>query len=235
MSRLPQTARRLLCATACALLAPLAAHATLMTMQPTSATDVGLVNAGFEADWSGFGSVGSDGLVTFVYGPSGAGLGWTFGAGTGASGSYALLTAASGSRFAFLQNSTGLLSQTFTLADAQDLTLNFDLALRDQYSTGQVVRVSVDGHDVADFAALQTSWSLESLSLGILGAGDHTLAFRGMNPGNAVDTTAFIDSVSLTGTAATVTGGAVPEPQSLALALTALAGVAALRRRWCRS
>jgi methionine-rich copper-binding protein CopC len=231
MPRLIPSVRRLLCATACALLAPMAAHATLMTMQPASAADIGLVNTGFEANWSGVGSVGTDGYVTFVYSPTGTAMGWTFGAGTGASGTYSLLTASEGSRFAFLQNGTDLLSQTFTLADSQQLTLNFDLALRGGYSTGQVVRVSVDGHDLGDFAALQTTWTQESLSLGILAAGDHTLGFRGVNPGNAVDTTAFIDSVSLTGTAATLTGGAVPEPQSLALALTALAGVAALRRR----
>ena len=57
-------------------------------------------------------------------------------------------------------------------------------------------------------------------------AGDHTLQFQGLT--EVGDTTAYLDNVALT---ATPTGGTVPEPQSLALVFTALAGVAALRRR----
>lgn len=230
MSRPPQTVRRLLCAAACALLAPMAAQATLMTLPTSAAADISLANAGFEAGWTSASGVGSDGAVTFVYSPTGGGLGWTFGAGTGASGSYSLLSAYEGSRFAFLQNSTDALSQSFTLTGSEQVVLNFEMALRAGYSAGQVVRVAVDGHDLGDFAALQTAWQQETLSLGVLGAGDHTLSFRGLTSGNGIDTTAFIDGVSLSGTAAS-TGGTVPEPQSLALALTALVGLAALRRR----
>ncbi|HEY9193836.1 MAG TPA: hypothetical protein VIO81_13280, partial [Methyloversatilis sp.] len=62
-----------------------------------------LINDGFEAGWTSYGLVGSDGHVTFVYRPAGPNIGWTFQGGGGVAGSYDALTAYEGQRFGLLQ------------------------------------------------------------------------------------------------------------------------------------
>jgi hypothetical protein len=154
-------------------------------------------------------------------------VGWTFGGSTGVAGSYSQLAAYEGSRFAFLQNATGPLSQGFSLAAGARVNLDFALALRASYNVGQQVGVSIDGTQVALIDASSTAWALQSLDLGLLQAGQHTLAFQGITS-SMRDTTAFIDGVQLT-------ASAVPEPASLALVLAGLGllGVTARRKPAC--
>ncbi|MBV8035636.1 PEP-CTERM sorting domain-containing protein [Roseateles sp.] len=202
------------------------AIATAAVAQMAHAAPIALTNAGFEAEWTGVASAGSDGYVTFNYSPTGPAVGWSFGAGTGVAGAYGLLAAFEGSHFALLQGASNPMSQTFSLADAMNVSLSFELALRPNYGTGQVVRVSVDGQTVGE-ATAETGWHLHTLNLGMLSMGTHELAFQGLS-GSVGDTTAFLDDVRLDGQASR----ALPEPASLPMTLLAAGmGLVAWRRR----
>jgi hypothetical protein len=187
---------------------------------------VPLTNAGFEAPIA----------APYVYGPTGAGIGWTFGGNAGVSrnGTAWGGTAYEGTQFAFLQavlhgDPFGFISQVFTLASADSVTLDFQMALRGGYNPGQQIAVYVDGIQIgSSFAATSTSWTTVSVALGALGAGNHTLALVGLADLSTFgDTSAFIDAVALN----TTTPTRVPEPATGALLLGAL-GIAgfALRR-----
>lgn len=202
-----------------------AALAAVLASSPALADTIALNNAGFEAGWTGTSLVGSDGHVTFNYGPTGPQVGWSFGAGTGVAASYDAFTAYEGQRFALLQTHTGAIEQAFGVATESSVDLSFALALRPGYWAGQVVRVSVDGHAVADLAAGSTQWQLQHLSLGRLAAGQHSLAFAGLTDyAGYRDTTAYLDAVSLQ-------AAPVPEPQGWALLAAGLLGLGWLQRR----
>lgn len=192
---------------------------------PAQAAPVSLTNAGFENSWTSTTHVGSDGHVTFNYQPSGPNMGWSFGSATGVSSSYDLLSAYEGSRFAFLQVATAPLSQGFALDSAAAVTLDFALALRPNYRPGQTVQVSVDGQQAGLFDAASSIWSVKTLSLGHLAAGNHTLSFAGMAPYAVYgDTTAFIDAVHLN-------AAPVPEPETYAMLLAGLGLLGGIVRR----
>ena len=204
------------------------AVATLMSTTAI-AGPVPLTNAGFEAPIA----------APYVYTPTGAGIGWTFSGGAGVSrnGTAWGGTAYEGTQFAFLQvgmsadpigGGGSWMSQAFSLATAGTVDLDFQMALRAGYRTGQQVAVYLDGNMIgSSFAATSTSWTAVSVALGALGAGSHTLALAGLGDfATFGDTSAFIDAVALRTTAITV-----PEPATGALLLGAL-GIAgfALRR-----
>ena len=183
---------------------------------PAHADTATLINAGFENSWTSVASSGSDGYVVFNYGPSGPNMGWTFTGGGGVAASYTYLHAYEGSRFALLQLQSGL-SQSFNLASASPTTtLDFALALRPGYRSGQTVSVFIDGVEKATYSASSTAWTLEHANLGNLTAGSHLLAFKG----NAVytttgDTTAYLDAVK-------INVSPVPEPETYAMMMAGL-------------
>lgn len=213
-------------------LAALSVAVATLTSTAAIAAPVALTNAGFEAPIA----------APYVYGPTGAGMGWTFSGGAGVSrnGTAWGGTAYEGTQFAFLQVGTSAdplgasgtwISQIFSLAGAGTVDLDFQMALRPGYRTGQQVAVYVDGNMIGSaFAATSTSWTAVSVALGALGAGNHTLALAGLGDfATYGDTSAFIDAVALRTTAST----SVPEPATGALLLGALglAGFAVRRGR----
>ncbi|EHR68952.1 PEP-CTERM putative exosortase interaction domain-containing protein [Burkholderiales bacterium JOSHI_001] len=203
------------------------AVALLSLASLAEAAPVALQNAGFESNFDSAGFVGSDGNVTFFYAPTGASMGWSFGAGTGVAGNYSMLSAYEGTHFAFLQTATEALSQAFTLDQAATVDLGFALALRPGYQPGQSVQVLVDNQAVGTVAAAGSGWQAMNLSLGALTAGNHTLAFRGLGDfGTFGDTSAFLDAVQMNTQVA-----AVPEPGSIALVLAGLMAVGTLGGR----
>lgn len=202
----------------------------LLAGMQAQAAPISLINAGFEADWASTAAVGSDGAVTFNYGPTGPNVGWAFTGGGGVASNYnnGLFNAYEGNRFGLLQLGSSF-SQTFSLDSASDVNLSFAMALRPGYTSGQHVSVALDGVVLQDLEAT-LGWSIKNLGLGSLTSGSHVLSFAG----NATygDTTAFLDAVQLNAFAAPVS---VPEPETLAMLLAGLGALAAARRRKIRS
>lgn len=186
------------------------------------AAAVTLINDGFEAGWDATTLVGSDGNYTFNYEPVGPNVGWTFGAGTGVATS-SFLPAQEGSQYAFLQTTTGLLSQTFNVSQAGNADLSFLYGLRPNYAAGQGLEVYVNGGLVTTLST-QIGWNNGNLSLGFLSAGSHSIAFKGTGNGVGGDTTVFLDKVA-------INVSAVPEPTSALMLSLGLGGLLLARRR----
>lgn len=185
------------------------------------AAAVTLINDGFEASWTATTLVGSDGNWTFNYEPTGPNVGWNFGIGTGVATS-SLVTAQEGSQYAFLQTTTGLLSQTFNVAQAGNADLSFFYGLRPNYAAGQELEVYVNGNFLTKLTT-QTGWTNSVLSLGFLSAGSNSIAFKGTG-GLGGDTTVFLDRVA-------VSVSNVPEPTSALMLSLGLGGLLLARRR----
>lgn len=189
----------------------------------SQAAAVTLVNDGFEASWSATSLVGEDGNVIFNYSPTGINLGWVFGTGTGVvTPKTGLAAAAEGSQYAFLQGETGLLSQTFSLAQAGSADLSFLYGLRPFYANGQSLEVYVDNL-LVDTLSTQVGWQTGNLSLGVLSAGSHTISFSGSGF-SGLDTTVYLDKVA-------INVSAVPEPSSALMLSLGLGGLLLAQRR----
>ena len=191
------------------------------------AAPVALADGGFESIGTPA-ATGSDGQVTFQYRPSGTA--WSYAGYAGVANSYSRLSAYEGNQFALLQMNTGSISQFFTLDQGGQVDLSFAIALRTgfaQYVAGQSVSVAVDGQELQRVVAGSTAWKLGTYDLGWLNAGKHNLTFSGVGVvganGAQLDTTAFIDAVSLNQN--------LPEPASLALVAVAGVGLGQARRR----
>jgi hypothetical protein len=194
-----------------------------LIVAPNSARAVNLLtNSSFEAPFASQNRTESDGVVIFTYQPSDPNLGWAFSGGNTGIGSSRDISAYDGRKFAFIRNTSGPLSQVFSVSQDTNATLDFALALRARYQPGQVVEVSVDNTPISSFSALTTStWTLKTLDLGFLSAGNHTITFQGLYTGS--DSTAFIDAINISETSST----AVPEP--FTVIGTLIGGTAAFR------
>lgn len=135
-------------------------------------------------------------------------------------------TGFSGYQFAALQL-TSSLSQTFT-SPSGDLTLSWLSAGRPNnygtYGGDQMYLVELDGRTIGSFSTVSSppfdvTFSLDTLDLGDVSAGSHTLTFQGLA---TTDETAFLDNVSITAAAATV-----PEPSTWTAVLVGFAGFGA--------
>jgi hypothetical protein len=203
---------------------------------PASADPIALVNASFEANWTGTGDPGYPlFLPGYAASPTGPDVGWTFDArpdGTPTTGAAGVTdsntlwggTAYDGQRFAWLQNGdptnpfssdASNFQQSFTVTRAGQVDVVFELARRVLYSSGNpaAVAVAIDGRIVSTVSTPNSNWVEETVSLGTLTAGSHVLGFAGVMPGSEGDTSAFIDSVAL---------NPVPEPGTANLAIIGL-------------
>jgi hypothetical protein len=108
-------------------------------------------------------------------------------------------------------------------------TYLLDFYLGSRFATGgfdgnQSVEALIDGQVFATWnLTSNTPFTLESATFGVNTAGVHTLEFMGINEG---DHTAFLSDVSITPAA-----GSVPEPSSLLLLATGIAGALITRLR----
>jgi MYXO-CTERM domain-containing protein len=160
--------------------------------------------------------------------------GWTtsgntvvIGANSGAWGSPSSLTNGQtglGSFVLGLQTTDAKLSQYLTLDAGAQVALSWFDAGRSNWSGLQSYAVSFAGVELGSFSTeAGQGWSQHNLAFTAAGSGK--LEFRSLDVGN-YDRTTFINGVD-----AIASVSQVPEPQSLALALTGLATLALLRRR----
>jgi hypothetical protein len=158
---------------------------------------------------------------------------WVFSKNSGISNSNTAWggVASDGNTFAFLQNSYGYISQTFTASNSFNYGFSFDIAQRSYRNPStiaafQTVNVVIDGNTVAtQITGTGTSWSTIALAPITLAAGSHTLNFVGANTSQAIDSSAFIDNVKLTAVSA------VPEVETYAMMLAGLSIIGMATRR----
>jgi hypothetical protein len=205
--------------------------ATVDLLLPLSAKAQTIVNSGFETPVQGSG---------FTYGPTGAGIGWTFNGNSGISGNSSAFTsgnaaAPEGVQVAFLQNGASVFSQSISGFAAGSFNVSF-FATQRQTGGGtepstQAIRLAFDGTPFGTFTPTPNNpaYQFFASSNVALTAGSHTLSFSGTNPASAADVTAFVDKVQINAVSA-------PEPGALALlAASALPFAGLLRRRVCRT
>ncbi len=125
-----------------------------------------------------------------------------------------------GNYFSFLQN-TSRVQQTFLSDGNYELDLSFALTERGGYSPNQVIEVRLDNQLLAAINPGNT-WANHSYLNLEIGAGSHTLEFRGTY--TQADASAFLDNVQITATA-------IPEPRMLHLVGLGIIGLVLTRRR----
>jgi len=162
------------------------------TAPPPAVPAVG--DAGFEAVAVGSGSFGS-----FAYDP--AGSAWAFAGQAGVSGNYSGFTsgnpaAPQGGQVGFLQ-AAGSFSQSIAGWAAGSYQVNFLAAQRGNYgASAEDFQVLIDGVAVSTFRPAGTAYSAYASASFAVGAGSHTVTFRGLDTAGG-DNTAFIDAVAI--------------------------------------
>jgi hypothetical protein len=135
-----------------------------------------------------------------------------------------------GDQFAALQL-TSSLSQTFT-SPGGDLMLSWLSAGRPNnygtYAGDQTYLVELDAQTIGAFSTVSSppfdvTFSLETLDMGDVSAGSHTLTFQGLA---TTDETAFLDNVSI---------ATVPEPSTWAMMLLGFLGLGSAAYRRARA
>jgi hypothetical protein len=148
-----------------------------------------LVNASFEIPALSSG---------YQYGPSAAGIGWTFNGNSGIQhngSAWGAAPAPNGTQAAFIQ-ALGTLTQTLSL-NAGSYTLSFNAAQRACCVSPlvQPVKVTIDGIQIGSLVSpASTNFSSFSIPFSVASTGAHTLTFAGTDP---TDKTTFIDNVTL--------------------------------------
>ena len=129
-------------------------------------------------------------------------VGWTMSGSAGVASNNSNISgsiaAHDGQQAAFLKDTTGLISQTFTASAGANYTLNFWGAYVSGSGTAPTLQVLLDGNALSPTYALTTSYTSYSATLNNLSAGTHTIAFQTASGTG----TALIDATSLTGTGA---------------------------------
>ena len=149
-----------------------------------------LVNGSFETP-----SLGSG----YQYNPSTSGIGWTFSRGSGIEGNGSAWIASSapdGTQAAFVQGSTGTITQTISL-NAGSYTISFQAAQRSCCVAPYVqpIKVSIDGIQIGSLVSPpSTGFTAFSIPFSVSSTGSHTITFAGTD---ATDKTTFIDNVTL--------------------------------------
>jgi subtilase family serine protease len=144
-------------------------------------------------------SVGS-GVSAYKYDPS-SGTPWTFSGLAGVTGNSSAFTgsnqsAPQGTQVAFLQQ-TGSVSQAVNFA-AGNYTISFSAAQRqNNQASSQTIQVTVDGNVLGTITPSGTSYATYTTVSFTVTAGNHTIAFVGLNP-NGGDNTAFLDWATIT-------------------------------------
>jgi len=136
----------------------------------------------------------------------------------------------SGNFNAFLQ-AVGSITQVFSSDGNYTLGFSFDLIDRTNWgSQNQVVQVLLDNVLYSSINATN-SWSTFNISNIEIGAGNHSLTFKGTIPYSATtDNTTFLDNIRMSATVRQ-TETTVPEPHVLGLLGLGLAGLGFSRRR----
>ncbi|MBT9494048.1 MAG: PEP-CTERM sorting domain-containing protein [Paucibacter sp.] len=192
-----------------------------------------VTNGGFEtqtgSSLSGFCYTSSAGCTLAGWDTNGGTV--VIGANSGAWGGPSSLAngqAGLGSFVLGLQGTGATLSQYLTLDAGAQVALSWFDAGRSNHSGLQGYEVTFAGAELGTFSTQAgQAWGQHNLSFTANGSG--VLAFRSLNVGS-YDRTSFINGID-----AVASVSQVPEPQSLALALTGLATLALLRRRSRRS
>ena len=165
----------------------------------------------------------------YTYNPTGAS--WTFTGSSGIQGNgsaWGGLAAADGTQTAFLQSANNsVISQTLDFTDTGTFVLVFDSAQRP--GNDQTLAVELDGNTLATYTPpSSTTWTTYATSIVVTAAGDHTIAFEGLN--GSGDNSVFIDEVSLiVPTPPTVATPAAADPASLNGTFTNLSVLARTR------